>query len=168
MEFIMRVLKEYKLLTHKVPSTAPLYDRVVHEGLPPVVVNHMITFLGSSKTQVAGMLGISVRRINQITKEAEAAVTITVENEETEVVGQLQRAKPYNSLNKNASERALLVASAFLKATEHFGSKVKAREWFHYRNMVLGNKTPLEMCNTIIGIRRVENTIVKLEHGMTA
>lgn len=166
----MQVAKEYEALTLISPPNTPSYDTIVSEGLPIHAINNMMTLLGANKQEVAKVLDTSVRRLNQIAK--------TEEVKSLRPTGQPVRGfKPKipnvpdalrASLNKNSTERALLVTHAFLKAVDYFESEEKAREWFHHKNMSLGDKTPFEICDTIMGIRRVENTIVKLEYGMTA
>lgn len=150
---IMQANKEYALLTKTKPPTMRSYESIVSEGLPVKSVSNMITTFGISKEQVATVLGISKRRIDQL---------------EQMRVAQKKAGSKAKGLNKDSTERAFMLAHSFLKAVAYFGSEENARKWFHTKNLSLGDKTPFETCITLFGIRRVENTILKLQHGMTA
>lgn len=64
------------------------------------------------------------------------------------------------------SERILRVASAFHRAIEVLGSLEKARRWFSSPKRALGNKTPMEFCDTDLGAEEVTNLLGRIEHGV--
>lgn|GEM_PF-1251676 len=64
------------------------------------------------------------------------------------------------------SERILRVASAFQRAIEVFEDLEKARRWFASSKPVLGNKTPLQFCDTEVGADEVMNLLGRIEHGV--
>lgn len=64
------------------------------------------------------------------------------------------------------SERILRVASAFQRAIEVLGSLDKARDWFSGPKRALGDKTPLEFCDTELGAEEVCNLLGRIEHGV--
>jgi putative toxin-antitoxin system antitoxin component (TIGR02293 family) len=64
------------------------------------------------------------------------------------------------------SERIFRVASAFQRAIEVLGSLEKARRWFSGPKRALGNKTPMEFCNTELGAEEVTNLLGRIEHGV--
>ena len=64
------------------------------------------------------------------------------------------------------SERILRVASAFQKTLEVFGDLGKARRWFSAPKRALGEKTPLEFCDTELGAQEVEHLLGRIEHGV--
>lgn len=64
------------------------------------------------------------------------------------------------------SERILRVASAFQKALEVLGSLDKARRWFANPKRALGEKTPLEFCDTDPGTEEVIHLLGRIEHGV--
>ncbi|WP_363315320.1 MbcA/ParS/Xre antitoxin family protein [uncultured Paraglaciecola sp.] len=51
--------------------------------------------------------------------------------------------------------------------TTYFGSVSRAKKWFAQNNIVLDAK-PIELCSTAQGIKQIENSIMRLTHGMTA
>jgi putative toxin-antitoxin system antitoxin component (TIGR02293 family) len=64
------------------------------------------------------------------------------------------------------SERIFRVASAFQRAIEVLGSLEKARRWFSSPKRALGNKTPMEFCDTELGAGEVTNLLGRIEHGV--
>jgi uncharacterized protein (DUF2384 family) len=52
-------------------------------------------------------------------------------------------------------------------ATNYFGSVSRTNKWFVEYNLGLDAK-PLQLCHTEEGIKRVENSIIRLAAGMTA
>jgi putative toxin-antitoxin system antitoxin component (TIGR02293 family) len=64
------------------------------------------------------------------------------------------------------SERILRVASAFQRAIEVLGSLDKARRWFSRPKRALGEKTPMEFCDTEPGAEEVCNLLGRIEHGV--
>ena len=64
------------------------------------------------------------------------------------------------------SERIFRVASAFQMAIEVLGSLEQARRWFSSPKRALGNKTPMEFCDTELGAEEVTNLLGRIEHGV--
>ena len=64
------------------------------------------------------------------------------------------------------SERILRVAAAFQRAIEVFEDLQKARQWFSTPRRALGNKTPLQFCDTEVGASEVTNLLGRIEHGV--
>ena len=64
------------------------------------------------------------------------------------------------------SERILRVASAFQKSLEVLGNLEDARHWFNSPKRALGERTPLEFCDTGPGAEEVENLLGRIEHGV--
>ncbi len=64
------------------------------------------------------------------------------------------------------SERILRVAAAFQRAVEVLGDLDKARRWFSTPKRALGEKTPLEFCDTAPGAEEVMNLLGRIEHGV--
>lgn len=71
-------------------------------------------------------------------------------------------------LDKNLSERCINLNNLFSFAVDYFGNEKSAAIWFQTENTGLGSVTPFSLCETFYGMSRVENTLVKLKHGMTA
>lgn len=145
----MLLAREYQLLSHRKPNADWSFDEMIQSGLPVDAVSVMSKLFATDKKNVAEIVGLSLRRINQI--ERANKITATTK-----------------ALTKEATERALLTTSVFQKAVAYFGDHERAQHWFNTKNMGLGNRTPLSVCTSYTGIRLVENTLIKLEYGMTA
>ena len=52
-------------------------------------------------------------------------------------------------------------------ANDYFGSHSSSLSWMNTFNRGLTSK-PIDLCNSMYGISRIENSILKLMHGMTA
>lgn len=63
------------------------------------------------------------------------------------------------------SDRALRVARVVARAAEALGSEDKARIWLTRENRALGNKKPLSMLDTDIGVQRVVDVLGRIEEG---
>tara|TARA_R110001583_G_scaffold193318_1_gene361415 strand:- start:250 stop:615 length:366 start_codon:yes stop_codon:yes gene_type:complete len=78
--------------------------------------------------------------------------------------------KIYNKpirLPTGPAQRILQLTDLMCLATDYFGSVSRAKKWFVEYNLGL-NAKPLQLCQTEQGIKRVENSIVRLAAGMTA
>lgn len=71
-------------------------------------------------------------------------------------------------LNKNLSERILRLQEIMYLAHCYFGQDETAMRWFQDVNKGLDYKKPFTVCDTFYGMERVENSLIKLVHGMTA
>ena len=79
-----------------------------------------------------------------------------------------RRGKNSDKLDKNASERILRMRELMSVGIGYFGNEDNTRHWFNQANTGLGDVTPISLCDTFLGMERVENSIQKLMHGMTA
>jgi putative toxin-antitoxin system antitoxin component (TIGR02293 family) len=64
------------------------------------------------------------------------------------------------------SERLLRVAGCFQKSLDVLGDLQKARRWFSSPKRALGDRTPLELCDTGPGAESVEHLLGRIEHGV--
>lgn len=64
------------------------------------------------------------------------------------------------------SEGLLRVASAFQRSLDVFEDLDKARRWFSTPKRALGDRTPLEYCDTGPGAEEVEHLLGRMEHGV--
>jgi putative toxin-antitoxin system antitoxin component (TIGR02293 family) len=143
-EWAMLLAKEYKLLTNQAHSSCwSSHEDMFNSGLPIRVIDNLCSLLGTDKKHLASIIDWSTKPINQTGNNS-------------------------IKLNKIATERVLLIVQVFCMAENYFGSKVRAQSWLNTKNLVLGDKTPLELCCTYTGIQLVKNVIIQLEHGMTA
>ncbi len=79
----------------------------------------------------------------------------------------MARRKETGRLNPAESERLLRLSFLFEQAVDLFDGDVDAaREWLEKPSKGLGGQTPLQLAETEIGAREVENLIGRLEHGV--
>ena len=79
----------------------------------------------------------------------------------------LARRKSTGKLTRQESERLLRVARLYDKAAELCdGDAAAATAWLSAPSRALGGHSPLEMAETEIGAREVEDLIGRLEHGV--
>ncbi len=64
------------------------------------------------------------------------------------------------------SERALRVAKLTAHAEEVFRSYTNAIEWLNRPNRSLGGVTPLSLCDTEIGGNEVDESLIRIAHGV--
>ena len=65
-----------------------------------------------------------------------------------------------------ASDRLYRVASTLFQAVEVLGSIDKARVWLKSPNRSLGSEMPLDLLDTEIGARQVEEVLLRLNYGI--
>lgn len=79
----------------------------------------------------------------------------------------LARRKRQGKLTSQESERLYRLAVLFEKAADLFeGDVAAAREWLQSPAKAFAGRTPLQMAETEVGAREVENLIGRLEHGV--
>ena len=76
------------------------------------------------------------------------------------------RRKEARHLNPQESDRLYRVASTLSQAVEVFGSIDKARLWLKTPNRALGCEMPLDLLDTDIGTRQVEEVLLRLNYGI--
>jgi len=69
-------------------------------------------------------------------------------------------------LTRDESDRLMRVARVNAVALEQFGSAEKAGRWLRKPNRALGGRIPLELLATGEGARVVEETIMRIAHGL--
>jgi len=76
------------------------------------------------------------------------------------------RRKEARHFNPQESDRLYRVASTLSQAVEVLGSIDKARLWLKTPNRALGCEMPLELLDTDIGTRQVEEVLLRLNYGI--
>lgn len=75
----------------------------------------------------------------------------------------LQRRFETGRLSLDESERLLAIARILKRATTTLGSLPKAVRWMKSTVTALGGKTPLDCAETQIGLREIEDVLVRIE-----
>lgn len=69
-------------------------------------------------------------------------------------------------LTRDESDRLARIARVNAVALEQFGSAEKAGRWLRKANRALGGRVPLELLATGEGARVVEETVMRIAHGL--
>lgn len=69
-------------------------------------------------------------------------------------------------LNPQESDRLYRIARTLSRAIEVLGTLEQARTWLKVPNRALGGEVPLELLDTDIGTRQVDEVLIRLDHGL--
>ena len=78
----------------------------------------------------------------------------------------LARRKQERRLSPGESDRLFRVVRIAVQAAEILGGREEASRWLHAPNRALGGQTPLELLDTDLGSRQVEDVLGRIEHGV--
>lgn len=120
-------------------STAELRD-AVRQGLPFSALETLTRQLEISPQQCSAVLGIPPRTV--------------------------ARRKEARQLNPQESDRLYRLARAASQAVDVLGSLDKARLWLKTPNRALNCDRPLDLLDTEIGARQVEDVLLRLNYGI--
>jgi len=77
----------------------------------------------------------------------------------------IARRKKEQRLQADESDRLLRLARVGAQAAATLGSEEKAVHWLRRPNRALGNRAPLDLIDSDIGTRQVEEVLGQIEHG---
>jgi putative toxin-antitoxin system antitoxin component (TIGR02293 family) len=77
----------------------------------------------------------------------------------------IARRKKEQKLQADESDRLLRLARVSAQASATLGSDEKAVRWLRRPNRALGNRAPLDLIDSDIGTRQVEEVLGRIEHG---
>lgn len=121
-------------------SSAAELRSAVRQGLPFSALEALARQLEISPQQCSAVLGIPPRTV--------------------------ARRKEARQLNPQESDRLYRVARAASQAVDVLGSLDKARLWLKTPNRALGCDRPLDLLDTEIGARQVEDVLLRLNYGI--
>lgn len=78
----------------------------------------------------------------------------------------LSRRKRAGALAQDESERVLRLAWLLEHATRTFGDEADAADWLRSTNVALGGFVPLDLADTELGAREVDDLLGRIEHGV--
>jgi putative toxin-antitoxin system antitoxin component (TIGR02293 family) len=123
-------------------SEAAEFVEAVRNGLPYASLEALTETLQADLSDVGAVVGIASRT--------------------------LARRKHEKQLSPIESDRLYRVAYVLHLAASTLGGVDKARIWLQRSNRALGGVAPLSLLDTEIGERKVEETLVQLNHGIYA
>lgn len=127
------------ILHLRATSLADLRDSV-RNGLPFSALVALTKQLDISPQQITAVFGIPPRTV--------------------------ARRKEARHLNPQESDRLYRVARAVSQAVEVLGSIEKARVWLKTPNRALDREIPLDLLDTEIGARQVEEVLLRINYGI--
>ena len=127
-----------KVLKRRIVNVDQLRE-TVKAGLPYACLEALIGKFGLAREEAAAALHLPQRTIARRKKE--------------------QR------LQADESDRLLRLARVGAQAVATLGSEEKAVQWLRRPNRALGKRVPLDLIDSDIGTRQVEEVLGRIEHG---
>jgi putative toxin-antitoxin system antitoxin component (TIGR02293 family) len=137
-EALVEVLGGKKVFKRRIVSVDQLRE-TVKAGLPYASLEALIGKFGLAREEAAAALHLPQRTIARRKKE--------------------------QKLQADESDRLLRLARVSGQAAATLGSDEKAVQWLRRPNRALGNRAPLNLIDTDIGTRQVEEVLGRIEHG---
>jgi putative toxin-antitoxin system antitoxin component (TIGR02293 family) len=136
---IVEVLGGSASFPHSVRESSDLGDRV-REGFPYETLEAVIEKLHLTREELSSALHLPLRTLTRRKKD--------------------RRLKP------DESDRLARLARIVAFGIQVLGDEESAVTWLRTRNRALGGKTPLELLDTDLGSRQVEEVLGRIEHGV--
>lgn len=111
----------------------------IREGFPQTVVEEVMHAAGLTLKELAASLDLSVRS--------------------------LQRRRREGRLARYESDRLYRLARIVVLAKHYLGDDETALRWLRRQNRALGGSTPLQLIDTELGARAVENVLGRIAFG---
>ena len=80
----------------------------------------------------------------------------------------LARRRQTRKLDGDESDRLYRIARVAAQAFAVFGAEDKAATWLRRPNRALNGELPIDLLDTDVGARQVEDTLGRLEHGIVS
>lgn len=138
-EYAIEILGGARSAAGRGPSSRALRDRI-KGGLPYHSFDVLRERLQLSLPEAAAVLNVPLRT--------------------------LARRKIEKKLAADESDRLYRLARVAAHAVDVLGSEPQAAAWLRRSNRALGGESPLEVLDTDIGARQVEDVLGRLEHGL--
>lgn len=125
-----------------VKNRSDVHDLILR-GLPAAALGHVVDAAAVLMPQeVSDAVGVSLRTVNR------------------------RRGAPRRALSREQSDRTWQFAELMVRAIEVFGSQEEAERWFRSPAMALEQKRPIDLVTSSIGVKMVEQLLIRLEHGV--
>lgn len=138
-DLVIETLGGARVLRTRPPTVAAL-RKSVRAGLPYASLDAVAKRLGLGRGEMVRVLGMPART--------------------------LARRKAARRLRPEESDRLYRLSRVAALAEEVLGTTDKARRWLHAPNRALGHETPLDLLDTDLGTRQVEDVLLRIAHGV--
>lgn len=129
-----------KVIKMPVKSDLDLFD-LSKAGIPKATIKFLADSLSISEKELIDFLPVTPRN--------------------------LQRYEQNELLNENLSDRIIALATLF-ELGEFVLGKNFFKEWLYLKNPALGGIKPYELLKTQVGIQLLNDTLLRIEHGVFA
>ncbi len=131
---------------------------------------HLVLFPGlhatTSNQKIAIIKkGVSKNELTEIKKESDLDYD-TLSNILSVSRATLINKKPSEKFDQPTSERIVMLADVIAYGQSVFENKAHFSEWIKKPSKALGNKTPIELMDTIYGIDEVKKELARIEFGI--
>ena len=137
-EALVETLGGKKVFKRRIVNVDQLRE-TVKAGLPYACLEALIGKFGLAREEAAAALHLPQRTIARRKKE--------------------------QKLQADESDRLLRLARVGAQAVATLGSEEKAVQWLRRPNRALGQRVPLDLIDSDIGTRQVEEVLGRIEHG---
>ena len=137
-EALVETLGGKKVFKRRIVNVDQLRE-TVKAGLPYACLEALIGKFGLAREEAAAALHLPQRTIARRKKE--------------------------QKLQADESDRLLRLARVGAQAVATLGSEEKAVQWLRRPNRALGKRVPLDLIDSDIGTRQVEEVLGRIEHG---
>jgi putative toxin-antitoxin system antitoxin component (TIGR02293 family) len=139
MDDIVKVLGGSGVLKRRVKNMGDL-DLLAQDGLPYQSLENVMATFGLARGEVEKVLLVPSRT--------------------------LARRKARARMRAAESDRLMRLARVGARASQVLGTYEKAARWLHRPNRALNNRLPLELLQTDLGTKQVEDILTRIEHGV--
>ena len=139
-ETIAEVLGGKKVLGRAIKNSVDLSE-LIRKGLPAAAVVALAGKLDLKNGAISERLGIPQRTLSR-------------------------RLSRHARLTAAESDRTVRLARVYATAVEMIGNTEKAVEWLRTQNRALGGELPLDMLDTDLGAREVEEILGRIAYGV--
>lgn len=141
MESLVEALGGRKVLKRRITNIDELRE-TVKAGLPYASLEALMEKFGFTREEASAALHLPYTSRSKVVK------------------------RPRKMFQADESDRVLRLARISAQATATLGSERKAVDWLRRSNRALGNRSPLELLDSDIGTRQVEDILGRIEHGV--
>lgn len=115
---------------------------LIEAGVPRLAADTLRAYLHLNEQEWARSLGVSTKTLQRQSKEGQKRLTLA------------------------QGERLYRLARIVALAEEVFEDELRARDWLCQPQRGLGNRTPLDLLQTEVGAREVEDLLGRIEYGV--
>jgi putative toxin-antitoxin system antitoxin component (TIGR02293 family) len=134
------VTVQHLLRLRRSVQTALDLHRAIREGLAYAAIERLAAALDTDVDEIARIVALPKRT--------------------------LARRRASGVLSATESERVVRLARAYARSLDVLGDPGKARRWLRAPNRSLGGEAPIDLVETDVGARAIDDVLGRIEHGI--